>query len=85
MSRAEVEALLAAAGFSAVEAEGVEAAVRWPDAATAASSILGTPMGPLVEQLPDDHRIELMDGLVAAFGDGPVERRSVAIIARATA
>jgi len=89
MSVELVRSLLQEAGFSGIEASVVELQVSWPDAASAAAGVLGTPFGPLVHALSPDLRNRFEAELGARFAPedpgAPVRRRTVAVIARATA
>jgi ubiquinone/menaquinone biosynthesis C-methylase UbiE len=84
-----VRALLEEAGFASVDARVVELQVSWPDARSAAASVLGTPFGPLVHALPPAHRKRFEDQLDRRFAPedpgAPVRRRTFSVIARATA
>ena len=83
-----VRSLLLDAAFSSVEAMVVELQISWPDAASAAAGVLGTPFGPLVHALSDDQRKGFEAGLEKRFAPAepgaPVSRQTAAVIARAT-
>ena len=83
-----VRSLLLDAGFSSVEAMVVELQISWPDAASAAAGVLGTPFGPLVQALSEDQRkgfeAELEKRFAPAEPGAPVSRQTAAVIARAT-
>lgn len=88
MTAEEVEDVLNAGGGTSLEVRTMEREVLWPDAASAAVGILGTPFAPLLDQLPRDRRDALEADLVRRFAPsmsgGPVGRTTVAVIARAT-
>ena len=88
MGTDEVEALLAGAGFTSVEVSRVEHTIVWPDSESAAAGILGTPFGPVVQNLPTERRDALDAELRRRFGatgTGPVRRSTAAVLARAIA
>lgn len=89
MGLGTVCSLLEEAGFSPVDASVVKLKVSWPDAASAAAGVLGTPFGPLVRALSSDQRNRLEAGLRRRFAPteqgAPVRRQTAAVIARATA
>lgn len=89
MSLEAVRSLLQDAGFSAVDAGVVELDVSWPEARSAAAGVLGTPFGPLVNALSPDQRTQFEAALLKRFAPEkpgvPIRRRTVAVIARATA
>lgn len=82
-----VRSLLLDAGFSSVEALVVELQVSWPDAASAAAGVLGTPFGPVVHALSEDQRkgfeAELEKRFAPAEPGAHVHRQTAAVIARA--
>lgn len=84
-----VRSLLEEAGFSPVDASVVELQVSWPDAASAAAGVLGTPFGPLVHALSSDQRNRFEAELHRRFAPteqrAPIRRQTAAVIARATA
>lgn len=84
-----VRSLLDAADFSPVNVAVHELQVGWPDAASAAAGVLGTPFGPLVHALPPDQRTRFDAALQRRFAPSepgaPVRRQTAAVIARATA
>jgi ubiquinone/menaquinone biosynthesis C-methylase UbiE len=88
MTAEEVEDVLNAGGGTSLEVRTMEREVLWPDAASAALGILGTPFAPLLDQLPQDRRDAIETDLVRRFAPstpgGPVRRTTVAVIARAT-
>jgi ubiquinone/menaquinone biosynthesis C-methylase UbiE len=83
-----VRSLLVEAGFARVDAEVVELEVSWPDAASAAAGVRGTPFGPLVHALPADQRKRFETQLEKQFApEEPgalVRRHTAAVVARAT-
>jgi ubiquinone/menaquinone biosynthesis C-methylase UbiE len=83
-----VRSLLHEAGFSSVEALVLELQVSWPDAASVAGGVLGTPFGPLVQALPQDQREAYDAQLHTRFAPDepgtPVTRQTAAVVARAT-
>jgi SAM-dependent methyltransferase len=89
MALEAVCSLLEDAGFSPVDASIVELQVSWPDFASAAAGVLGTPFGPLVQALPSDQRnryeAELRRRFTPKEPGTPVRRQTAAVIARATA
>lgn len=88
MEPEEVRGLLEAAGFSTVEVSVVDRSVAWPGPEAAASGIFGTPFGPLVDALSGERREAFDADLLRRFAvadDGPVERTTTAVVARATA
>ncbi|HTX11944.1 MAG TPA: methyltransferase domain-containing protein [Solirubrobacteraceae bacterium] len=88
MSVETVRSLLEDAGFSPIDASVVELEVSWPDAASVAVGVLGTPFGPLVHTLSGDLRRKFEAALEKRFTPdepgAPVHRRTAAVIARAT-
>jgi SAM-dependent methyltransferase len=84
-----VRALLEDAGFSPIDASVIELEVSWPEPASAAAGVLGTPYGPVVHTLPPDQRRRFEAALEQRFAPeepgAPVRRRMAAVIARATA
>ena len=86
LGAADLAALLRAAGLGDVRVETVQLDATWPTSEAAASTVLGTPYGPLVSALPADARQQLRARLAAAFGgdaDG-VTIRTVSNVARGT-
>jgi hypothetical protein len=75
------------AGFTGIEARVVELELSWPDPATAAEGVLGTPFGPLVQALPDDRRARFEADLAQRFAPeepgAAVHRLTAAVLARA--
>ncbi len=88
MTAEEVEDVLKAGGGTSLEVRTIEREVLWPDAASAALGIFGTPFAPLLDQLPQDRRDAIETDLVRRFAPstpgGPVGRTTIAVIARAT-
>ena len=84
-----IASLLEEAGFSAIDARVVELQVSWPDAASAAAGILGTPFGPLVHALPAENRdhfeAELQRRFAPTEPGASVRRQTASVIARAVA
>ncbi len=89
MNEAEVETLLARAGFSSIEVRTVDLEVSWPDREAVVSGILGTPFGPSVAALPTARRDALLADLGGNFGEPdanrPVTRATSSVLARAVA
>jgi SAM-dependent methyltransferase len=81
MAADEVAEAFEAAGFGAVESGTRELEVTWPDAATAARGVLGTPFGAVVRQGGE----ALLHAIEAAFGEAPVRRATASVLARGTA
>jgi SAM-dependent methyltransferase len=83
-----VRSLLLEGGFSSVDALVVELQISWPDAASAAAGVLGTPFGPLVRALPEGQRKGFEAELEKRFAPdepgAPVSRQTASVIARAT-
>jgi ubiquinone/menaquinone biosynthesis C-methylase UbiE len=81
--------LLEDAGFFPVDAGVIELQVSWPDAASAAAGVLGTPFGPLVHALSREQRhrfeAELLGRFAPTSQGAPVRRQTAAVVARATA
>lgn len=81
--------LLAGAGFSPIDASVVQLEVNWPDVATAAAGILGTPFGPALESLAAERRAHFEAALAQRFAPAepgaPIRRQSAAVLAVATA
>lgn len=78
--------MLSAAGFGEVMVQTVELDAYWPSADEAASTILGTPFGPLVTALPAAAQAEVRARLtrkLAGDGVGPVTVHTASNIARA--
>ena len=90
MSLEAVRTLVERAGFIAIEARVAELDVSWPDPATAAAGVLGTPYATSLAALSAEQR-ERYDSIVLARFDGPAEaggpvtRQSAAVIVIATA
>jgi SAM-dependent methyltransferase len=82
----ELADLLQAAGFRDVGVETVELDATWQTAETAASTLLGTPFGPLVSALPNDVQQQLRARFTSKLGDSAdtVTVRTVSNIARGT-
>lgn len=87
MTPEDVESVLGASGCTSLEVHTIEREVVWPDAGSAARGVLGTPLAPLLSQLPDDRRgafeADLMRRFTPSTPDGPVRRTTVAVVARA--
>jgi SAM-dependent methyltransferase len=81
MTADEVAAAFDAAGFADVQSQTRELEVAWPDAATAAQGVLGTPFGPVVQRGGET----LLRAIEQAFGPSPVRRMTVSVLARGTA
>jgi ubiquinone/menaquinone biosynthesis C-methylase UbiE len=89
MELESVRSLVEAAGFDSVTASVVELEVAWPDAATAAAGVLGTPFVGALRELSAEQRERYDAAVLSRFtveatGD-PVRRGSAAVIVRATA
>jgi ubiquinone/menaquinone biosynthesis C-methylase UbiE len=89
MSLDAVGSLVDAAGFGSVTASVVELEVAWPDAATAAAGVLGTPFAAALRELTAEQRERYDAAVIARFlGSGatgaPVRRQTAAVIASAT-
>lgn len=78
--------LLQAAGFRDVSVETVELDATWQTAEEAASTLLGTPFGPLVSALPADAQHVLRARLASKLGNSAegVTVRTVSNVARGT-
>jgi ubiquinone/menaquinone biosynthesis C-methylase UbiE len=90
MSLPAVRGLLEGAGFTAVAASVVELEVSWPDAATAAVGVLGTPYAASRAALPPEQRERYDAAVLSRFAGpdgtvGPVTLPSAAVIAQAIA
>jgi ubiquinone/menaquinone biosynthesis C-methylase UbiE len=89
MSLESVRSLAEAAGFDSVTASVVELEVAWPDAATAAAGVLGTPFVGALRELSAEQRERYDAAVLSRFTveatGGPVRRESAAVIVRATA
>jgi ubiquinone/menaquinone biosynthesis C-methylase UbiE len=87
MSLETIRSLLEQADFSRIDARVVELEVSWPDAASVAAGVLGTPFGPLVHALSSGQRKRFDAELEKRFApDQPgtrVRRQTAAVIARA--
>jgi SAM-dependent methyltransferase len=59
--------LLAGAGLAALDVGTATLQVVWPDAATVAAAITGTPFGPLAARLAPEPQARLHDDLLARF------------------
>jgi hypothetical protein len=83
---ADLADLLQEAGFRDVSVQTAELDAIWPTAEEAASTLLGTPFGPLVAALPADAQQQLRARLASMLGDsaGRVTVRTVSNIARGT-
>jgi SAM-dependent methyltransferase len=85
MSAGELTDLLRAAGWRGVQVQTVELDASWASAETAASTLLGTPFGPVVSALPGDAQDQVRNRLITKLG-GPADGvtvRTVSNIARA--
>lgn len=89
MSLDAVRSLVEAAGFGSVTASAVELEVAWPDAATAAAGVLGTPFAGVLRELSAEQRERYETAVLGRFTvgatGGPVRRQTAAVIVRATA
>ena len=89
MSVDSVRSLFEAGGFSEVDARAVELEVSWPDSASVAAGVMGTPFGSVVQEMADDQRRRLEAALMDRFQpeapDGPVRRQTAAVVVRAVA
>jgi SAM-dependent methyltransferase len=84
MSAAELTDLLRGAGWRAVQVQAIELDASWTSAETAASTLLGTPFGPVVSALPGDAQDQVQNRMITKLGgsaDG-VTVRTVSNIAR---
>jgi len=84
MSAAELADLLRASGWRGVQVQTIELDASWASAETAASTLLGTPFGPVVAALPGDAQDQVHNRLITKLGgaaDG-VTVRTVSNIAR---
>ena len=86
LSGADLADLLREAGFGDVSVQTVDLDATWPTAEEAASTLLGTPFGPLVAALPADAQRQLRARLASMLGEsaGGVTVRTVSNIARGT-
>jgi SAM-dependent methyltransferase len=90
LSPAEVETLLTDAGFTEVDAREVELLTRWPGLDSMTAALTGTPFGPLLAAMDDEHRSRADARIAERFTpfvstDGAVELPTYSVIARATA
>jgi ubiquinone/menaquinone biosynthesis C-methylase UbiE len=90
MSLEAVQSLVEAAGFGSVTARVVELEVAWPDAATAAAGVLGTPFAGALRELSAEQRERYDNAVLSRFAGpaatvGPVRRHTAAVIVSATA
>ena len=89
MSLESVRLLVDAAGFTEITAGVEELEVSWPDAATAAAGVLGTPYAASLAALSTEQRQRYDAAVLSRFTvgatGGPVRRGSAAVIVRATA
>lgn len=89
MSVDSLRALLAGAGFASVNVGVAELDVAWPDPAAAAACVLATPYTPSLAALTPERRAAYDAAVWARFApaepDGPVRRRTAAVIACAKA
>jgi ubiquinone/menaquinone biosynthesis C-methylase UbiE len=83
-----VRSLVDAAGFGSVTASVVELEVAWPDAATAAAGVLGTPLAGALRELSAEQRERFETAVLSRFTvgatGGPVRRQTAAVVVRAT-
>lgn len=88
MSDGACRELFENAGFAAVEVSVVEQTVVFPDPASAAGGILGTPFGPVIAALPGDQGEALQADLLRRFHPespgAPISRTTGAVVVRAT-
>jgi ubiquinone/menaquinone biosynthesis C-methylase UbiE len=88
MSLEAVRSLVDAAGFGSVTASVVELEVSWPDAATAAAGVLGTPFTGALAELSAEQRERYETAVLSRFTvgatGGPVRRQTAAVVVRAT-
>jgi ubiquinone/menaquinone biosynthesis C-methylase UbiE len=88
MSLESVRSLVEAAGFGSVTASVVELEVAWPDAATAAAGVLGTPFAGALRDLPAEQRERYETAVLSRFTvaatGGPVRRETAAVVVRAS-
>jgi ubiquinone/menaquinone biosynthesis C-methylase UbiE len=88
MELESVRSLVEAAGFGSVTLSVVELEVAWPDAATAAAGVLGTPFVGALRELSAEQRERYDAAVLSRFTvgptGGPVRRRTAAVIASAT-
>jgi len=84
MSAAELTGLLRTAGWRGVQVQTIELDASWASAETAASTLLGTPFGPVVSALPGDAQDQVHNRLITKLGGsaGRVTVRTVSNIAR---
>jgi ubiquinone/menaquinone biosynthesis C-methylase UbiE len=90
MGLESVMCLVEGAGFKVLEARVAELEVSWPDAATAAAGVHGTPYVASLNALSADQRERYETAALARFAGpgatgGPVRRQTAAVILRATA
>jgi hypothetical protein len=89
MSLESVRSLFDAAGFAEVDARVAELEVSWPDVATVAGGVLGTPYASALQALTDDQRSRFEAALRQRFAsgesDGVVRRQTAAVVVRAIA
>jgi hypothetical protein len=88
MSADEVGALLAGAGFEAIEVETRDLAFRWASPATGARAVAGTPFQGFLATLPPDRLSSVLADLEQAVGEatGPDgDFTMMSVLARATA
>jgi ubiquinone/menaquinone biosynthesis C-methylase UbiE len=89
MSLESVRLLVEGAGLTEISARVEELEVSWPDAATAAAGVLGTPYAAALAALSTEQRQRYHAAVLSRFAsntaDGRVRRQTAAVIARATA
>lgn len=76
MGVAELTDLLQASGWRDVQVQTIELDASWDSAETAASTLLGTPFGPLVSALPGDAQDQVRNRLITKLG-GSAEKVTV--------
>jgi ubiquinone/menaquinone biosynthesis C-methylase UbiE len=89
MSVEAVRSLVEAAGFGSVTGGVVELEVAWPDAATAAAGVLGTPFVGALRELSAEQRERYDAAVLSRFTvgatGGPVRRQTAVVVVRASA
>jgi ubiquinone/menaquinone biosynthesis C-methylase UbiE len=89
MSLESVRLLVEGAGFTEISARVEELEVSWPDAATAAAGVLGTPYAASLAALSSEQRERYDAAVLSRFAGppetgGPVRRQTAAVVVRAT-
>jgi ubiquinone/menaquinone biosynthesis C-methylase UbiE len=84
LGSADMKDLLRTAGFRDVQVRTIELEARWDSTETAASTLAGTPFGPLVSALPGDAQDQVRNRLITKLGgsDDGVTVRTASNIAR---